>query len=64
MHAMATSAWGMHACSGHVERVRIPGASVTRGKVDLVPQIALALGGDVIRDAIAAGGRRAARLGE
>ena len=44
--------------------VLIPRASVTRGKVDLVAQIALVLVGDVIRDAIAAGGRSAARLGK
>ena len=42
--------------------VRIPGASVTRGEVDLVAQIALVLGADEIRDAIAAGSRSAARL--
>ena len=60
MRCMATSVghavgkWG----------VRIPGASVTRSKVDLVAQIALVLVGDVIRDAIAAGGRSAARLGK
>lgn len=41
---------------------RVPRASVTGGKVDLVAQIALVLGADEIRDAIAAGSRSAARL--
>ena len=44
--------------------VLIPRASVTRSKVDLVPQIALVLGADEIRDAVTAGGRNAARLGK
>ena len=44
--------------------VLIPRASVTRGKVDLVAQIALVLVGDVIRDAVTVRGRSAARLGK
>ena len=52
------------ACAVGAWSARVPRASVTGGKVDLVAQIALVLVGDVIRDAIAAGGRSAARLGK